>query len=281
VAAGTANVPASVNTLHGFAHHEPWYDNPLRWWATRLTDAIVAVSEPLRDHVVQTLRVPPTRVFVLANGIDTNRFIPGPRSGAVRRRFDIPDGAPLIGTVARLDPVKNQPLLIAAFGLVHATRPNARLVFAGDGPMRAALEAQAHSAGVGHAVLFAGICRDTAPVYRDIDVFALPSLSEGTSISTLEALGSETPVVATAVGGNIALLEGERGVLVASGDERAFADAILHVLDDPEFGAILASAGRARVVSTHSLQGMVDFYEAVYRAILKLKQKTVHRSSAS
>jgi glycosyltransferase involved in cell wall biosynthesis len=271
VAARAADVPASVNTLHGFAHDEPWYDDPLRWWAARHTDTVVAVSEPLRDHLVRKLRLSPSRVLVLANGIDTDRFAPGPRSGGLRRRFGIPEAAPLIGTVARLDPVKNQPLLIAAFRLVLTKRPDAQLVFVGDGPMRAELEAGASSAGIAHAVHFAGICPDVAPVYRDLDVFALPSLSEGTSISILEALASGTPVVAAAVGGNVDLLAGNCGMLVPSGDEQTLAIAILRVLDDPAFSASLASAGRSRVVSNHSLDQMVDFYEDLYCTILETK----------
>jgi glycosyltransferase involved in cell wall biosynthesis len=271
VAARAAGVPASVNTLHGFAHEEACYDDPLRWWASRHTDTVVAVSEPLRAHLVRKLRLCPSRVLVLANGIDTNRFAPGPRSVEVRRRFGIPEGVPLIGTVARLDPVKNQSLLIAAFRLVLTKRPNAHLVFVGDGPMRAELETGASSAGISHSVHFAGICPDVAPVYRDLDVFALPSLSEGTSISILEALASGTPVVAAAVGGNVDLLAGKCGVLVPSGDEQALAIAILRVLDDPAFSASLANRGRARAVSTHSLEQMVDFYEDLYRTILEKK----------
>jgi glycosyltransferase involved in cell wall biosynthesis len=277
VAARAAGVPAIVNTLHGFAHGEPWYDDPLRWWAATNTDAVVAVSAPLRDHLVRKLRVPSARVSVLPNGIDMDRFAPGPRSGALRRRLGIPLDAPLVGTVARLDPVKNQRLLIDAFRRVLVQVPAAHLAFVGDGPLRADLEAQAHAAGVGHAVHFAGLFPDTAPVYRDLDLFALPSLSEGASISILEALASGTPVIATAVGGTIDLLADDCGVLAPSGDEQALANAIERLLSDPERRASLARSGRAKVSTTYSLDAMVDAYEALYRTVLE----TRHARSAT
>jgi glycosyltransferase involved in cell wall biosynthesis len=273
LAAQAAGIPAVINTLHGFAHGEPWFHEPFRWWGARHTDKIVAVSASLRDHLIEKTHVPASRVTVLPNGIDTDRFAPGRRSGALRERFAIHPDAPLVGCIARLDPVKEHALLLAAFSRILLSHPDARLVLVGDGPLRGALEAQVAATGLSHAVLFAGNCPDPVPIYRDLDAFALASRSEGTSISILEALASGLPVIATAVGGTPDLLcGGECGLLVPSGDAEALANAIIRVLDEPALKAHLAEAGRARAVSAFSQTAMVEAYETLYWSVLENKR---------
>jgi glycosyltransferase involved in cell wall biosynthesis len=115
-------------------------------------------------------------------------------------------------------------------------------------------------------------------LYRDLDVFVLPSLSEGTSISLLEAMASGVPVVATAVGGTPDLLAGgASGMLVPSGDAAAMASAVMRVLRDSELRSQLAAKGRERVTSNFSQLAMVIAYEELYHSILRKKHE---RSSA-
>jgi glycosyltransferase involved in cell wall biosynthesis len=279
LASCSVRVPAMVSTLHGFAYGEGWQSEPLRWWGALHADVVVAVSASLRRHLVQRTRIPASKVTVLANGIDTARFAPGRRSGTIRSRFGIAPRAPLIGCVARLDPIKNHALLLASLKLVLQSLPHTRLLLAGEGPLRLQLGALVAEMGLSRSVIFAGAFADTAPLYRDLDVFVLPSLSEGTSISVLEAMASGVPVVATAVGGTPDLLaDGACGLLVPSGAAAAMASAIIRLLRDSELRSQLAANGRERVTSTFSLLAMVTAYEELYHSILRKKKH--ERSSA-
>jgi glycosyltransferase involved in cell wall biosynthesis len=268
LAARAAGVPAVLHTAHGFAFDEPWFGDALRWWAGLRTDMVAAVSVPLREHLVNRARIPASRVVTIINGIDTTRFAPKGRSGILREALGIGPDVPLIGCVARLDPVKNLPLLIEAMLLLVRHVPDARLAIVGDGPLRESLRERAEALGLGDRVLLPGTFADTAPVYRDFDVFVLPSVSEGTSISVLEAMASGITVVATAVGGTPQLLDGGTcGTLVPSGDPEAMAGAIRHLLSDPVRRAAMARAARERVLEEFGHAAMVRAYEKLYRQI--------------
>jgi glycosyltransferase involved in cell wall biosynthesis len=269
LAARAAGVPHVLHTAHnGFPHGEPWFYRALYWWGARHSDLVVAVSPSLRDFLVNCARIPEQRIITVVNGVDDARFAPGPRSGVLRRRFGIPDDTLLIGCVARFRPVKNHALLIDAVARVRATLPNVRLVLVGDGPLRTEMEEQAQRLGLADAVIFAGTVMDPTPVYRDLDAFALTSVSEGTSISILEALASGTPVIATAVGNNPMLLaHGACGELVPSGNVDALASALHRVLTDPDYRASMAKAAREHVLEVFSLSAMIDAYERLYRQI--------------
>jgi glycosyltransferase involved in cell wall biosynthesis len=228
---------------------------------------VVAVSVPLREHLVRKARIPASRVVTIINGIDTTHFAPRRRSGILRESLGIGPDVPLIGCVARLDPVKNHVLLLEAMALLVRQIPDARLALVGDGPLRDALREQAGDLGLEGKVLFAGTLADTATAYRDLDIFVLPSVSEGTSISVLEAMASGTPIVATAVGGTPRLLGGDCGVLVPSGDARAMAEAIQHLLADPIGRIRMARAAREQVSEEFGHAAMVRAYEKLYRQI--------------
>jgi glycosyltransferase involved in cell wall biosynthesis len=270
LASRAARVPGTISTMHGFAYHETWLSEPLRWWGARHSDVVVAVSSSLQRHLVERTLIPARKVTVVGNGIDTERFKPGPRTGVLRSRFGIGADVPVLGCIARLDPVKNHALLLTALKLVLAAMPSARLVLVGDGPLRQQLESEVSQAGLSDGVTFAGAFSDTAPLYRDIDAFVLGSFSEGTSISILEAMASGVPVAATAVGGTPELLaEGECGSLVPSGDPAAMAEAIISILRDESLGARIAANARARAVSKFSLAAMISSYEELYRSIME------------
>jgi sugar transferase (PEP-CTERM/EpsH1 system associated) len=268
LAARAAGVRAVIHTAHGFTSDEPWFGDALRWWAGLRTDRVAAVSAPLREHLVRKARIPASRVVTIINGIDTTRFAPHGRSGILREALGIGPDIPLVGCVARLDPVKNLPLLLDAMTLLVRHVPDARLALVGDGPLRESLREQAKALGLDSRIVLAGKFPDTAPVYRDLDVFALPSVSEGTSISVLEAMASGTPVVATAVGGTPWLLGGGAcGTLVPSGDGRALAEAIRSLLADPIGRRRMAQAARERVLEEFGHAAMVCAYEKLYRQV--------------
>jgi glycosyltransferase involved in cell wall biosynthesis len=260
-AARAAGVKGVVHTFHGIVENEPWYVDQVRRAASWRTDDIVAVSDHLRGLLVERARIPAHRIEVIINGVDVRRFapLPGTPSHDDNDRF-------VVGHVARLDPIKNQEMLLRAFELVRRRVGYARLVIAGDGPARVSLVQLAASLGLGESVTFLGEVRDTADLYRSFDVFALSSLSEGTSMSILEAMASGVPVVATAVGGTPALVQdGKLGVLVESGNADAMAHAISHLAEHRSAQRDLAARARAYTVAHYSEDTMLDRYASLYQ----------------
>jgi glycosyltransferase involved in cell wall biosynthesis len=271
-AARRAGVPRVVHTSHGLIgdDEEPWYMPFLHRWAARYTDWVVPVSAPLRDYLARRVNIAAARMRVIPNSVNTEHFRPGPPTGALRRKLGIASDCFVVGIVARLDPVKNHALLIDAFAAVRAEVPRVTLVIVGEGPLRGSLESRARSLGVASDVHFFGVSNDVASIYRDLDVFVLPSNAEGTSMSILEAMASGVCVVATAVGGTSDLLaNGATGMLIPAGNPTALANALIVVLRDHGLRRHLADAGRARAEEQYSEPAMLDAYEALYRGLAR------------
>ena len=261
-----ARLPYTIYTSHGLSNVEPWRDTWF-WHAGALfTDRIVTVSEHLKDYFIG-YGLPARKFSVIINGIDTRAFQPRSRTGTVRQRLGIKPDTCLVGTVARLEPVKNQSMMIEAIALARNAGTACELVLVGDGKLRGALSEQARALGVADSVHFWGHETDVADIYPDLDVFALTSLTEGTSISMLEAMASGICPVATAVGGNIDLLAGGAcGTLVGSGRADELALVIAGLAANPDHRRTLAGKARIRVESRFSEDAMLAGYEALYRA---------------
>lgn len=278
-AAAMAGVPRVVHTVHGRHERESLLGRLLLRRAARSTDAVVAVSRPLYEHYAAHGRVPIERLCILPNGIDTARFAPGP-SGVVRRRFGLAEGRVVIGHVARFDPVKNQMMLVEAFARLRARRPETFLALIGDGELRAALERRVGELGIRDHVGFWGMASELPELYRDFDIFALSSFTEGTSMSILEAMSTGIPVVATAVGGNSDLLaHGRAGRLVPGNDAAAFAGALEVLAARPDERATLGAAARERVLAHYDHDRMVDAYESIYRGEALVGAPAAHDAS--
>jgi sugar transferase (PEP-CTERM/EpsH1 system associated) len=266
-AARRAGVTRVVHTVHGLTGDdgEPWHVTFLHRLAARYTDWVAPVSTPLRDYLARRVRIDAAKMRVIPNGVNTDHFRPGPPTGALRERLRIASEGLIVGTVARLDPVKNHALLIDAFARVRALVPEAALVIIGDGPLRSSLEARARSLGLERNIHFVGASNDVAALYRELDLFVLSSNAEGTSMSILEAMASGVCVLATAVGGTPDLLaDGASGMLVPPRDPAALAGALTEVLRDDARRRRLADAGRARARERYSELSMIEAYEAVY-----------------
>jgi glycosyltransferase involved in cell wall biosynthesis len=263
--------PRVLLTEHG--RHWPDRRRPKRVAFNRLlapvTDGVVAVSGFIAECLRANEGLPAARIRVLYNGIEPGRFRGEPDREALRRDQGVGLDDPVIGIAARFAPVKDHATLLDAFRVVLDARPDAKLVLCGDGPLRGDLEAQAERLGVAGAVRFLGVRRDVPELLKTWDVFTLSSLSEGTSVTLLEAMAAGRPAVVTAVGGNPEIVdEGATGLLAPRGDAPALGRALLEVLAEPDRARAMGEAGRRRVEERFTFAGMVGAYDALYRELL-------------
>jgi L-malate glycosyltransferase len=229
-----------------------------------------AVSDNLRQHMIgEGFRR--GAVDVIYNGIDIGpRPTPAHRS-AVRARLGVSDDQFVIGTVARLDPVKDLGTLLEALRLIGPER-DPRVALVGDGPERLALERVATELGVADRVMFLGHRDDAREWLAGCDVYANSSISEGVSLTILEGMAAALPVVATRVGGTPEVIDETCGWLVPARDPGALAGALLECARDRRRAAALGDAARTRVEIRFTLDRMVSEYRQAYLSPLEIAE---------
>ena len=230
-----------------------------------LPSRVFAVSSELADHLAEEGFARP-QVDVIYNGIE-----PGPRENAAiraarRQELGATPNTFVIGTIARLDPVKDLGVLLRAAEDLSRRR-NILVVIIGDGSERASLERTAAELGLGESVRFLGRRDDARDWLWACDAYANSSISEGVSLTILEAMAASLPVVATRVGGTPEVVDETCGCLVPARDAAAIAAALSSVADEPARRASLGRAARARVESKFTIDRMVREYADVYRAV--------------
>jgi glycosyltransferase involved in cell wall biosynthesis len=235
-------------------------------WLARLPGRVFAVSRELRRHMVAE-GFPESRVEVVYNGITVGERVTEGERLAVRRDLGLGLDDFVIGSVARLDQVKNLALLLQAHALLAPSHPRARVVLVGSGPEHASLEAEARRLGTSGRVLFAGYRADARRLMRALDVYVNCSNYEGVSLTILEAMASDLPVIATRVGGNPeVVLDRETGMLVPGRDAAALAHAIATMAADPSTRRAMGERGRRRVEREFSIERMVADYRCAYES---------------
>ncbi|HUT73652.1 MAG TPA: glycosyltransferase [Armatimonadota bacterium] len=251
----------------------------------RLSSVVTVNFCDLGDAFCRYARPPAAdKVVVIPNGVDAQRFAhPRPRS-AVRQGLGIPDSAPVIGTVGRTDPVEGQHFLIEAMAAIAASFPHARLVVVGAkvAPEFADLRRTAVIFGVDDRVVFTGTREDVPDLLAAMDVFVLPSLSEGMSNALLEAMAAGLPIVATTVGGNAEVIgEDGAGVLVKPGSPVELAQAICPLLHDPQAARAMGERARRRVVERYRLAQVASAYCSIYDRLARRNVDDSERIPAS
>ena len=277
IAGRMSGVPALVHTQHGLDYgtgvtrHEGrgW----LRRWLKRRSSeeykAVVAVSAEVRDAIRKEWRVPEPRLFLVHNGIHVAPSLPTPAAREDgRRALGIGAQDVAIGAVGIFRPIKNFSLLIGAFATISKAHPEALLLMIGDGPLRAEMEEEASRSGAGDRIRFLGLRSDVPQVLPCLDIYSLPSISEGLSISILEAMAASLPIVATRVGGNSeAVEEGSTGLLVPSRSREALAASLETLVVDSERRRRMGDAGRRRALERFTVDRMISDYEGVYAGV--------------
>lgn len=273
LAAYLAGVPVIASALHSTG----WPDGVGRMnrWLTPVTDAFIAVAKSHGDFLVNFERFPASKVAVISNGIDTNRFVPNETTRlSVREELGIPGAAPLLGIVAALRPEKNHEMFVEMGKRLLQTVPEAHFMIIGDGPQRPAIEQLIRTHGLDSRFHLLGVRGDTERLLTSLDVFCLTSHNEANPVSILEALSCEVPVVATDVGSiSETVLPGETGYLTPANEPVAFANRVAELLANGSFAKSCGANGRRRVIRTSSLEAMVAGYEDLLHGIYERKSK--------
>ncbi len=270
VAAGLGLPLAKViNTRHGMGASQPGSRGEWLYRRTmRRTDIVAAVCEAARARFAQQGVRPRKQLLSVPNGIRVEDFscASEERRAALRNVLGFAPGVRIIGTVGRLNPVKDQATLLRAFARVHAQSADTALALVGDGALRATLQAQSAALGIGDAVRFLGDRSDVRQLLQGFDMFVLSSLSEGYSMALLEACASGLPIVATDVGGNREIVvDGRNGFVAAPADEQALAEAMAALLREPARAVQMGQAGRDWALREASIATMAARYDALYR----------------
>ena len=237
----------------------------------RLTDRAIAVSASTRDFLVGQRHVPADRVRVIWNGAPLAEFAPVSRDAAlaVRRQLGLPEAAPLVGAIGRLNEQKGHRYLLEAAARVRQRLTDARFLLVGDGDLEPVLRAQARDLGLGEAVVFAGHRDDVPAVLGAIDVLCISSTYEGTPLALFEAFAAGKAVVSTAVDGCREVIEdGVTGLLVPPRDPEALATRLVEALQDRQLrqalGRNAGEASRGYDVD-RCVEQMQDLYDEVLR----------------
>lgn len=262
-----------VRTIHGTEpfsgfqalkmHVYQTVDHGINCWAV---DRILAVSHDMAARLGR--RFGADKVACIQNGIEIRRFRPSGRAAELRKELGLTQKV-VLGTMGRLAPVKGLDTFLKAGRLVREQRSDVTLVLAGAGPLEAALRAQARAEGLDDAVVFLGHRSDAADILELMDVFVLPSLSEGLPMTLLEALALSRPVVASRVGGIPEVIEdGLTGLLVEPGKPAELARGCMTLINDGGFARRLGIAGRRRVESRFSAEVMAANVAEMYRTLV-------------
>jgi glycosyltransferase involved in cell wall biosynthesis len=244
----------------------------------RLAGPSFAVAHELREHMVAE-GFPAARLGVIHNGIDVGAVPDQAARDDARRVLGLDDNAIVVGTVARLDPVKDLQTLIAAIADTRSRVGSLLLVIVGDGPEREALQAAARERNVADLVRFAGYSSEVRRLLAGFDIYANSSVSEGVSLTILEAMAAALPVIATRVGGTPeVVIDGATGVLVSARSPQQLADAISGLAASPAKRRALGLAGRAHVEASFTIDRMVADYAREYERLLGRRD---HGSSVS
>lgn len=255
-----------ISTAHGFTSRTAQvrcYERMQRR-AWRRCDQVIAVSRPMANRLVRS-GVAQRRVELIPNGFGPIGVAPRPSRAEARARLGVSADATVVGWVGRLSVEKGPDVMLEA--AAQLSQPGLRVVFIGDGPERARLEAAAAARGLTERIVFAGAIPDARDYFAAFDLFALTSRTEGTPMVLFEAMAGGVPIVATAVGGVPDVLTDGTALLVASEAPAAFAAAVTATLADPAGVATRTAAAKARLTTVYGFDVWLDRHIELYTVL--------------
>ena len=265
LAAKITRTPVVVS-LHG-RHYEYKRGKFTYRMASRYSNTIFAVSKNIASDFITNTGMDSRKIDIVYNGVDLDFYTLGlNQNPGLTPELGLKQTDVIVGAVGNLHhPVKGYPYLLESFAIVNKKFKHVKLIIIGDGKLKPELEQQARNLNIIESVRFLGQHKDVRPFLEIMDIFVLPSLSEGLSNALLEAMAFTKPVVATNVGGNSEVVEqGTSGILVEPKDHDQMAEAIISLIADKSKRLALGSAARRRVKNAFSFDEMVSKYQMLY-----------------
>ena len=254
-----------------FTEHGRFYPDSSSWkrklvnpWLCRITAHITAISKATKQALVDFENVPENRIEVIYNGIAPLNF-DVEKAQTLRKTLNIPNNHTVLGTVARFDPIKNHRMMLRAFAQVLATNKDCTLLIVGDGEERDNIQQCITQLNIQKNVILAGYQAKPAEHIAIMDLFLLSSLSEGTSMTLLEAMSMGKPCVVTNAGGNPEIILNEQNGLVTENDRmQAYAQAITSLVICAEQAKTFGENGKNIFKQLFSEKVMNTFYKKLY-----------------
>ncbi len=271
------STPAILFTEHG--RHYPDRRSPKRVlanrWLLKPGDRVTAVGRFVKQALIDNEGITEARIAVVHNGIDPDAFNPAdPQARAIARQaIGAADDTLVVMQVARFHPVKDHATAVRAIARVAKEKPNVQLCLIGDGSERSKIEALAGELEISDNVRFMGVRADVGELLHGADIFMLSSLSEGISVTLLEAMATGLPIVTTDVGGNGEVVEhGQTGLLSPRGADESLAKNLATMLNDDVKRRSLGLAGRDRLLGLFTQDRMHRQYADLYGRMLGMHQ---------
>lgn len=231
-----------------------------------LLDKFIGVSDELTEYLNATVKVNKKKLITVINGVDTKRFKSAnvTERNRLREKLLLSPHDKIIGAVCRLDPIKNLEFLIRSMKSITKTLPNCKLLIVGDGASKENLEALTKEIDIEKNVKFIGRCNEVEKILPMIDIYVSTSLSEGTSMTILEAMSCGIPIIASKVGGNIRLVDSANGILFPLNDEGAFVNGVIELFNQPDTLISMGKNSRKRIENNFSIEHVIRQYEQLY-----------------
>lgn len=277
LSARLAGVPLVISSRHNddaFRRKMPFNQVNRALWS--LTDAGVAISNAIARFTIEVEGASSAKITTIHYGLDPTRQVVNREVARadLRRQIGLSRDELVAGMVCRLTEQKGVSYGLQAFALNVEYFPAARLVIAGDGPLRPALEAEAHRLGLTDKVHFLGWQSDAPFILAGLDVLLMPSLWEGFGLVMLEAMAQSIPIIGSRVSAiPEVIVDDETGRLVPTRDVDALADALYDVFMEPALRRRLGNSGRARLESSFSVAHMINQHITLYRSLLAARRK--------
>jgi sugar transferase (PEP-CTERM/EpsH1 system associated) len=271
-----AGVKKIIHGEHGREATDPRGANSLRKRVRKLLGSwisqFVAVSDDLRSWLIDDVGISSAKVAQIINGVDTDFYSPSNQRQSTRARLGIEPDSFVVGTVGRLDPVKDHETLLKAFHSASTSNEHRKLVLivVGTGPLEERLKALSKELNISAHIHFVGQQEDMQSLYQSMDIYVLPSIAEGISNTILEAMASGLPIIASNVGGNLELVEqGRNGFFFSPGSVDALAYLIGQYLHNDFIVREHGFQSRQRAIDKFSMYQMAHKYASLYTSFFE------------